>query len=132
MEEPQTKDKAKSRIEKFEDLRVWQEAQNWAVEIYKITRSFPDDEKFGLTSQLRRAASSVSANIAEGFGRRTNKDKLQFYVIAYGSALEAKNFLYLSNKLNYIDETSLTRHIDRGTAVQRLLNAFMGPLKSDV
>jgi four helix bundle protein len=87
------------KIESFEQLNVWQKSQDLAVDIYKLTKDFPSDELFAITNQLRRAASSISANIAEGFGRQTNKDKLHFYVIAYGSLLEVKNFLYLSNKL---------------------------------
>lgn len=65
-------------IESFENLRVWQESQNLAVEIYTVTKQFPKDELFAITSQLRRSASSISANIAEGFGRVSKNDKLHF------------------------------------------------------
>ena len=85
------------RIASFEQLTVWQESQALAVSVYKITKLFPKDEMFALTNQLRRAASSISANIAEGFGRETSKDKSHFYTIAYGSLLEVKNFIYLSH-----------------------------------
>lgn len=118
-----------NRITQFEDLRVWQEAQGWALQIYKTTRSFPRDELYGLTSQLRRAVSSISANIAEGLGRKSAKDKLHFYTMAYGSALEVKNFLYLAEKLGYIKSDVLPPLVDQGTSVQKLLNAFMRPLK---
>lgn len=116
-------------IESFEELEVWQMAQTWAVSVYKITRKFPSDEKFGITSQIRRSVSSISANIAEGFGRKTQKDKLHFYTIAYGSTLETKNFLYLANKLDYMDDQTLHKLIDQGVSVQKLLNAFMRPLR---
>ena len=66
------------KVESFEDLIVWQEAQDLAVYIYEITKSFPSDEVFAITNQLRRAANSISANIAEGFGRNTKKDKIHF------------------------------------------------------
>lgn len=77
----------------FETLEAWQEAQNLAVLIYDTTRSFPQEEIYGITNQLRRAAASVSANIAEGYGRTSSKDRLHFLNIAYGSLLETKNLL---------------------------------------
>jgi four helix bundle protein len=117
------------RISGFEDLRVWQEAQNLAVTVYELVKLFPKDETFGLTSQIKRAAASVSVNIAEGFGRKTPKDKLQFYVIAYGSLLETKNFLYLAEKLNYLPTLQLEEALKQVISCQKLLNAFMRPLK---
>jgi len=119
-----------TKISSFENLLVWQEAQKWAVQIYKITRSYPKDELYGITSQLRRAVASISANIAEGFGRQSIKDKLHFYVIAYGSCLEVNNFLHLSNKLEFINSDELASLLKQGTSVQKLLNAFMRPLKN--
>jgi four helix bundle protein len=111
------------KIESFEQLTVWQESQNLAVSIYYVTRSFPKDELFAITNQLRRAASSISANIAEGFGRKTNKDKVHFYVMAYGSLLEVKNFLYLSNRLAYLADKDLDRILQQCTSCQKLINA---------
>ena len=93
----------KDKIARFEDMPVWQDAQDFAVLIYELTKSFPKDELYSLTNQMRRAASSVSANIAEGFGRNTSKDHANFYRIAYGSLLETKNFIYLSKRLGYIE-----------------------------
>jgi four helix bundle protein len=113
------------RIKSFEQLIAWQKAQELAVSMYEITKRFPANEKFALTNQVRRAANSVSANIAEGFGRRSPKDKVQFYTIAYGSLLEVKNYLYLAEKLGYIN------NVDRGNAnntvldVQKLINALI-------
>lgn len=112
-----------SKIESFEDLVVWQQSQTFAVAVYSVTKSFPKDEQFGITNQLRRAASSISANIAEGFGRQTNKDKIHFYTIAYGSLLEVKNFLYLSNKLGYISDSELENLLKQSTICQKLINA---------
>lgn len=111
------------KIESFEQLTVWQESQNLAVSIYSITKGFPKDELFAMTNQLRRAASSISANIAEGFGRSTVKDKLHFYVMAYGSLLEVKNFLYLSNKLSYVSDKDLETVLLQCTSCQKLINA---------
>jgi four helix bundle protein len=118
-----------TRLTEFEQLTVWQEAQNWAVAVYRVTKNFPKEEQYGLTSQLRRAVSSISANIAEGFGRKSPKDKLHFYTMAYGSALEVKNFLYLAEKLGYLKQADLEQLLDKSVSVQRLLNAFMRPLK---
>ncbi len=117
-------------IKSFEDLRVWQESQLFAVEIYKVTKIFPQEEIFAMTSQLRRAVSSISANIAEGFGRSSFRDKLHFYTMAYGSLLEVKNFLYLAEKLEYINKTDLDRLIEHGVKCQKLINAFKSGLKN--
>lgn len=117
-----------NNITSFEDLTVWQESQLFAVNIYKVTKQFPKDELFALTSQLRRAASSISANIAEGFGRSSTKDKVHFYVMAYGSLLEVKNFLYLSEKLGYIQKFELDELILHSVSCQKLINAFKAGL----
>lgn len=109
-------------VSKFEDLEVWQETQSFAVEIYRVTRAFPRDEQYGITSQLRRAVTSISANIAEGFGRITKNDKLHFYTIAYGSLLEVKNFLYLAQKLQYIEKDTLSDLLRHSLICQRLIN----------
>lgn len=121
---------AKEAITEFEDLTVWQEAQALAVGVYALTRSFPKDELFALTNQLRRASSSISANIAEGFGRTSVNDKLHFYTMAYGSLLEVKNFLYLANKLSYIKDGELDSLLSDAVKCQKLLNAFKTGLKN--
>lgn len=108
----------------FEELEVWKESQNLAVEVYKATKLFPKDELYSITSQIRRAVGSVSANIAEGFGRTSSKDKVHFMTIAYGSLLETKNFLYLSARLGYIEQTELDRLLDHVVICQKLLNSF--------
>ena len=118
------------KITSFENLVVWQESLALAVSVYRTTNSLPKSEIYGLTSQLRRAASSVSANIAEGFGRETNKDKLHFYTIAYGSLLEVKNFLYLSEQLEYITKKDLDVLFTQITSCQKLINASKRSLKS--
>ena len=114
-------------IQKFEDLEVWKESLKLARLIYTCTKSFPKEEQFALTNQIRRASYSVSANIAEGFGRSTSRDKLHFYTIAYGSLLETKNFLYLAKELEYID--IIDHELEQVISCQKLLNAFMRPLK---
>ena len=113
----------KTKIESFEQLTVWQQSIEFCVLIYQNTDNFPNSEQFGLTNQLRRASSSISANIAEGFGRRSKNDKLHFYTIAYGSLLEVKSFLYLAQKLEYLNDTSSI--LQSTSNLQKLLNAFM-------
>lgn len=113
----------KTKIESFEQLTVWQQSIEFCVLIYQNTDNFPKSEQFGLTNQLRRASSSISANIAEGFGRRSKNDKLHFYTIAYGSLLEVKSFLYLAQKLDYLNDISSI--LQSTSNLQKLLNAFM-------
>jgi len=93
------------KIFSFEKLIVWQKSKLLSVLIYKITKQFPDDERFGLISQMRRCAISISSNIAEGTGRHTAKDKARFTEIAYGSSLELLNQAILSNDLKFISDT---------------------------
>lgn len=111
------------KITSFEQLIAWQKAIDLAVVVYKSTDTFPKSEQFGITNQLRRASSSVSANIAEGFGRKTNKDKSHFYIIAYGSLMETKSFLHLSQRLGYIPSLELySKHL---LDTQKLLSALV-------
>ena len=86
----------------FEKLEVWQNARGCVKDIYLATSDFPDDERYGVTSQLRRATMSIAANIAEGMTRNTDKDKLRFLNQAYSSAIEVINFLILSLDLEYL------------------------------
>jgi len=90
-------------MEKFRNLKVWQKAHLLVLEVYKITKLFPSDERFCLTSQIRRAAISVAANIAEGSKRRTNKDQKHFYIMSAGSLEEVKYYIILSYGLKYIN-----------------------------
>lgn len=119
------------KIKSFEQLLAWQKAQDLSAIVYQLTKSFPSDEKFGLVNQMRRAANSVSANIAEGFGRRANGDKLQFYAIAYGSLLELKSFLYLSTRLGFIRPEDNEKALDILTENQKLLNALMKSIRDN-
>ena len=88
----------------FEKLEVWKNAKKLTIEIYQYTKRYPSEEKFGLTSQMKRAATSVVSNIAEGTSRKTNKDKAHFTTMAYASLMELLNQLIISKELEYIDE----------------------------
>jgi len=87
----------------FEKLEVWKKSMGFTVKIYKVTKSFPTEEKFGLVNQMRRASISIGSNIAEGSSRKTGKDQARFYTIAYSSAIEVLNQLIVSRELEMID-----------------------------
>src|SRR5688572_9093768 len=91
-----------SKIKSFTDLITWQKGHNLILEIYKITRAFPKEELFNLTTQLRRAGVSFTSNIAEGFSRSTFPDKSRFYSMALGSLTEIQNQLLLARDLGYL------------------------------
>lgn len=105
----------------FRKLIVWQEAHKLALMVYKETLKFPEYEKFGITSQVRDSASSVSANIAEGSSRRTAKDQNKFYTIAKASLVETDNFLELSHDLKYINNQTYEKMLEQVNKVGYLL-----------
>ena len=93
----------------FEKLEVWQLAKEFATALYKITGSFPPDERFGLVSQMNRAAVSVASNIAEGSARKGRKDKANFYQIAYSSLMEVTSQLLIAKDLGFVSEDTHDR-----------------------
>ena len=109
----------------FRDLKVWAKAHELAVGVYRTTREFPREELFGLTSQLRRAASSIGANIAEGCGRRSDGDLTRFLHIARGSSVELENHLLLARDLDYLTGSKCNEFVKRVDEVQRMLTAFI-------
>jgi four helix bundle protein len=111
------------KIARFEDLAVWQKAHQMVLQIYRITGSFPAEERFGLSSQMRRAAVSVPANLAEGFKKRGVKDKLNFYNIAQGSLEELRYYLILSKDLGYM--TDNREMADAAEEVARMLHGLI-------
>jgi four helix bundle protein len=114
----------------YKDLRVWDEAHRLTLAIYKVTTSFPKDEKFGLTSQIRRASVSIAANLAEGCGRRSDGEMGRFVQIAMGSGAELSYHLLLSRDLAFVtreEYTLLSSHLER---VMRMLSALSGKIRS--
>ena len=91
----------------FEDLKVWQNAKDLAIEIYELTSNFPKEELFGLTSQVRRCAVSIASNIAEGSAKSTKNEQSRYFDIAYGSAIELLNQMILANGIGFISEDKL-------------------------
>ncbi len=108
----------------FEKLDVWQKTRELVQNIYLLTSAFPDDERFGLTSQLRRAAVSVSSNIAEGSTRQSRRDKARFYEISYGSLIEVLNQLILAMDLAFLSKDQLVEVREMIEEVSRMLNAL--------
>jgi len=106
---------------RFEDLLVWQKAHQFVLAVYRLSRTFPRSEIYGLTSQFRRAAVSIAANIAEGFKKRSRMDKLRFYNIAQGSIEESRYYLILVRDLEYGDVSKLIQLLEE---VSKLLAAY--------
>jgi four helix bundle protein len=109
----------------FQDLVVWQKAHELVLDVYRLTRSFPKEETYGLTSQLRRSAVSIAANIAEGFKKKGRNDKLRFLNIAQGSLEETRYYLILSRDLHY-GETAPT--LEKLVEVSRMLEGYMSSI----
>ncbi len=109
----------------YENLDAWKEATNLAVRVYQITKSFPKDEIFGITSQLRRASISISSNIAEGAGRKSKKDFKQFVHMASGSLNEVESLLYICSQLNLVTSDSYKELKDRVDRLGRLIGGLL-------
>jgi len=114
-----------NKIKNFYDLEVWKKGHQIVLEIYKITKDFPKEEKFGIIDQLRRASSSITANIAEGFARYHFNDKIRFYYQARGSVAEVQNFLLLARDLKYADENICKELIKELSEVYQLINGLI-------
>lgn len=113
-----------SYIYAFEKLQVWKDARNMVKSIYEITSILPSAEKYGLTSQMKRASVSVVSNIAEGSGRTSKKDQAHFYQIAYSSCIELLNHAIITNDLNFISESHLIKLRIEIEMVSNKLNAL--------
>ncbi len=109
----------------FKELRVWSTAHELTVSVYVITRTFPKDEMYGLTSQVRRSAASIGANIAEGCGRRSDGELCRFLQIARGSASETEYHLLLAKDLGLLSESDFRKAEQKVLEVQRMLTALL-------
>ncbi len=119
---------SESNIKSHRDLIAWQKAMNLAQTIYDLTRNFPKEEIYGLTSQVRRCAVSIPANIAEGQGRRSKKEFQQFLGHARGSLLELDTHLELALRFNYINSESYQNVLPQVQEVGRILNGLLRSL----
>ena len=112
----------------FQDLIVWQKAHGFTLQVYASTQGFPKEEIYGLTSQFRRAAVSVAANIVEGFRKQSKVDKARFFNMAEGSLEECRYYLILAHDLGHMDKRSLWELSDE---IGRLLNAYRAAVLAD-
>ena len=123
---------ARTKIQSFTDLIVWQEGHKLVIMVYKITETFPSSEIYCLVNQMRRSASSITANIAEGFGRQTYKEKTQFYYQAQGSLTELKNFILISHDVGYLKTSDFDVLTEQSNITHQLLQGFLQKTKSFV
>ena len=114
----------------FHKLIIWQRSHQLALSVYSISKLFPKDELFGLTSQIRRAVSSIPTNIAEGCGRASNKDFAHFLQIAIGSAAEVEYELLLAHDLDYINDNDYQALTEETVAVRKMIIKYQSELKS--
>jgi len=119
-------------VKSFSELEAWKKAHGLTLRVYEATKGFPQEERFGMISQLRRGSSSIPANIAEGFGRRTTKDFLRHLDIAGGSLEETRYFLRLAKDLKYLSDESYEKFVPACDEVGRLLGGLMQALRKRI
>jgi len=117
-------------VKNYKELVVWQKAKEFAVAIYRATEAFPKTERFGLTSQLQRSAVSVPANIAEGWGRGSTKEYIQFLTVARGSLMELETHLIISGDLGYLKPSQLEQSQRQVESIGQMLNRLIQALQS--
>src|SRR2546423_1324770 len=116
-------------IKSFRNLIVWQKAMNFVAEVYHASASFPSDERFGLTAQLRRSAVSVPSNIAEGHGRESTREFLNFLSVAYGSLNEAQTQIMIAERLAFLGNEKTAPLLELGSEVAKMINGLQKSLK---
>jgi len=116
----------------FEELEVWKKARELKIEILQLVKTFPPEERFNLTDQLKRSSRSVPSQIAEGHGRRTFPDRLRFSIIARGSLAETLNHLIDASDSGYITNEQLKYFRDKVYEVERLLNGYINYLEKNI
>lgn len=119
----------KKTIQSFTDLDTWKEAHKLVISVYKNTQHFPKEELFGLTNQLRRAAVSVSSNIAEGFSRSSNSDRAHFYTMSRGSLTELQNQFLIARDVMYMEEKPFKALAGQSVKVHKLLTGLLKATK---
>lgn len=115
-------------MHQFKDLKVWQKSVELATNVYVSTKNFPSEEKFGITSQIRRSVVSISSNIAEGAGRNSNKEFKQFLSYAYGSCSELETQLIISKNLGFLNPDSLSTLSDSINEIQKMIYSLSSSL----
>ncbi|MEL6911404.1 MAG: four helix bundle protein [Cyanobacteria bacterium J06598_4] len=117
-------------MQDFTQLKVWQKAHTFTINLYKISATFPKEERFGLTNQIRRACVSIESNISEGAGRNSNKDFSRFLSMSQGSAFEVKCQIYIARDLGYIDYEKSEMLMNKIDEVSKMINSLNQKLKT--
>lgn len=112
-------------IQNFKDLDAWKIGHEFVLEIYNVTKNFPKDEIFGLTNQVRRAAVSVTSNIAEGFSRNSSKEKCQFYSMSLGSLTECQNQITIATDIGYLDTGDFDKICETTVRLHKMINGLL-------
>lgn len=115
---------------RFEDVIAWQKARIFINHVYNVTKRFPPEERYGLTSQFQRAAVSIAANIAEGYKRLGKDDKIRFYNYSQGSLEECRCYIYLSQDFNYIAPNEAQTMINEIEEASKILNSYINSTKN--
>jgi four helix bundle protein len=118
-------------MKNFRDLQVWEKAHRFTLDVYRVTKDFPREELYGRTSQLRRAAASIAANIAEGCGKGSGPDFAKFLQIAFGSACECEYHILLAKDLNFLEMTEYGGLEANIVEVKRMLASLISKVRSD-
>jgi four helix bundle protein len=122
----------KQKIRTFRDLLIWQKSIKLVTQIYEVTKIFPKEEAFGLTSQMRRCAVSIPSNIAEGHGRNSTRDYLRFLQIATGSLYELQTQLVIANNLSFFSEEAFISLEENAREIERMLSSFVRKLSHKI
>jgi four helix bundle protein len=117
-------------LKNYKELNVWQKSYKFCLEIYRITAKFPNEERYGLTSQIRRSAVSIPSNIAEGYGRKTIVDYIRMLYISYGSVCELETQILLAGDLSYIEKGELGTAKKDISEIERMLKALIKSLEN--
>lgn len=113
------------KIKSFTDLNAWKEGHSLALDIYRITKTFPPDERHGLIDQMRRCCISITSNIAEGFSRKSKKEKAQFFYTSLGSVTELQNQLLLARDIGYMQKPDFKSLADKTVIASKLINGLI-------
>ena len=122
----------KETVNSYRDLKVWRKSMDLVVACYRLTKLFPNQEKYGLVSQLQRAAVSVPSNIAEGHGRKYTNDYLRFLSIANGSLMEVETQIQIAQRLNFINSEECTTILNQTSEISRMLRGLKAALKRNI
>ena len=122
----------REKIKSYKDLEIWKKGVTLAADIYAISKDFRASEIYGLTNQMRRASYSISANVAEGYGRESTKNYLQFIRTARGSLYELETYLIIANKLNYLDELKLKSILQKTEELSKMINSLIRKLNQSI